>query len=293
MQFYKIVFHSIPKISFAHSYRTTNYNLSICRPAGHMEISYTREGPIERTNENGRRIFIPAPAVSAGIFDGTRIFCKSDAPLHIHYTFGLQGEWTVYPHTAEEILTCMQSAFLPAEQYPLSVLLPEYTADMKCISMLIPCFQEIISAHSGNSPFRTVNCMEYVYRIFSHLTNWCISEALRTGEGDVSPANMVYCRRAAEYMQSNMHRHITTEEIANELQISSAHLSRIFKAVTGATLIDYNNRMKINHAKQLLEAGTMQIREIAAQIGISDEKYFSRIFKKYTGMTTSAFKKTI
>lgn len=42
-----------------------------------------------------------------------------------------------------------------------------------------------------------------------------------------------------------------------------------------------------------MEAGTMTVRDIAAQVGIQDEKYFSRLFKKYTGKTTGAYKKSL
>lgn len=293
MDFYKVIFHSVPRVGFAHSHRTEHYDLSIQRPHGNMEISYIKEGACEKRFAGGRVLHIPAPSISTTVFDGERVYNKSDAPLHIHYTFSLQGDWTAYPHTADEILSCMRSGFLPAEKYPLSVLLPVCTSDMKCVSALAPCFYEIITAHSGNSPFRTVSCMEQVFRIFSVLTDWCIAEALRIGEGSISPSGIAYCRRAAEYMQTYISRHITAEEIANELQISPAHLSRIFKAVTGTTLIEYNNRLKINHAKQLLENQNLPLREVAAQIGIADEKYFSRLFKKYTGMTTGAFKKSV
>ncbi len=293
MLFYKVVFHSIPQIHMAHSHRTTNHDLSIRRAPGHMEITYTKEGAGERIHADGSRIDVPAPSISTLIFDGEPVFCKSGAPLHMHYTFGLRGDWTVYPHTADEILTCMQSGFLPSSSYPLCVLLPSVTDDMKCVSALAPVFQEITTAYAGYSPFRTVTCLDRVFHIFSVLTDWCINEAIRSGSGELSPASVSYCRRAIEYMQTFLHRHLTAEEIANELQISPAHLSRIFKAVTGCGLVEYNNRLKVQLAKQLLETQDISLKELALQIGITDEKYFSRLFKKYTGMTTGAFKKTI
>jgi len=211
----------------------------------------------------------------------------------VHYTVALQGDWSVYPHSTDEILSCMQSGFLPSEKHPLCVLLPVVTDDIKTTSTLSPCFQEIISTHAGYSPFRTVSCLEQVFRIFSVLTDWSISQAVRSGQGILSPSNLTYCRRAVEYMQTALHRQFTVAELANELQISPAHLSRIFKAVTDCSPIEYMNRLKIHHARQLLETQDIPIREVAAQIGITDEKYFLRLFKKYTGMTTGAFKKAL
>jgi len=293
MRFYKIVFHSIPELSFAHSFTTAKYNMPFSRGAENIEIAYVKEGPYTRRYMDGRVLDIPAPAIVSTVYDGTAFRNISDAPRHTHYTFGLRGDWTVYPHTADEILNCIAAEFLLANKHPLCILLPEFLTDAKLILSLTSSFDNLIRTYSGSGSFRTIGCMEQVFRIFSVLTDWCIREALRTGEGDISPSHMMYCRRAAEYMQAFIHRPITAEEIANELQISSAHLSRIFKAVTGSTLIEYNNILKINHAKHLMEANTMTTREIAAQVGIRDEKYFSRLFKKYTGMTTGAFKKSI
>ena len=293
MLFQKVVFHEIPQIGIAHSHRTENYKFSTSRPPGNMEISYIKEGPTVATLPDGQILHVPAPSISATIYNGERFSSYSDAPLHIHYTFTLKGNWSVYPHSAEDVLTCVQSDFLTMKDAPLTVLLPIFTADMKCVSELAPCFYEIIASHSGASPFRTVSSLQHVFHIFSVLTDWCISEALRIGEGDLSPSAMMYCRRAAAYMQKHIARPVSAEEIANELQISLPHLSRVFKSVTGATLIEYTNRIKINHAKQLLESGRMTTREIAQQVGIQDEKYFCRLFKKHTGQTTSAYKKSV
>lgn len=293
MQFKKIVFHEIPKIGIAHSHRTENYKFSTSRPPGNMEICYIKEGPVVSTLPDGQILHIPASSILATVYNGERVSSYSDAPLHIHYTFTLVGNWSVYPHSAEDILSCVQSDFLTMKDAPLTVLLPIFTSDMKCVSELAPCFYEIIASHAGASPFRTVSSLQHVFRIFSVLTDWCISEALRIGDGDIPPSAMMYCRRAATYMQKHITRPVSAEEIANELQISLPHLSRVFKSVTGATLIEYNNRVKINHAKQLLESMDMPLREVAMQVGMHDEKYFSRLFKKYTGMTTSTYKKSI
>ncbi len=293
MQFYKIVFNSIPELSFAHSFTTAQYNMPFTRGKNNLEITYIKEGAYARRFSDGRTIDIPAPSIASTVFDGTTFRNISNASRHTHYTFGLKGDWTVYPYTADKILACIASDFLTSTSHPLCVLLPTFTTDIKCISELSPAFDAMIHAYSGLGAFCAISCMEQVFKIFSVLTDWCIRDALHTGKGDASPSHMMYCRRAAEYMQTYIHRRITAEEIANELQISPAHLSRIFKAVTGTTLIEYNNRLKVNRAKHLMEAGTMTVRDIAAQVGIHDEKYFSRLFKKYTGKTTGAFKKSL
>jgi len=91
----------------------------------------------------------------------------------------------------------------------------------------------------------------------------------------------------------NIENKLYVNEIAEYLGLSVGHLSRIFKAATGYSVIEYINRQKIDKAKQLFESKTSSVRDAAAAVGIADEKYFSRLFKQYTGMTASEYKETL
>lgn len=84
---------------------------------------------------------------------------------------------------------------------------------------------------------------------------------------------------------------VSIEEIAELYGISTAHFIRSFKNSYGATPAKYRIKKQILHAKNLLRETEIPISDVAEQCGIADQFYFSRLFKSYTGMTPSEFRK--
>ena len=73
--------------------------------------------------------------------------------------------------------------------------------------------------------------------------------------------------------------------------ISSDHLAHLFKSATTTSPMRYLNHLRIEKAQELLTVTDLQIQEIAALVGYSDGLYFSRIFKKATGMAPLIYRK--
>lgn len=73
--------------------------------------------------------------------------------------------------------------------------------------------------------------------------------------------------------------------------ISSDHLAHLFKSATSTSPMRYLNHLRIEKAQELLTVTDLQIQEIAALVGYSDGLYFSRIFKKATGMAPLIYRK--
>ena len=86
---------------------------------------------------------------------------------------------------------------------------------------------------------------------------------------------------------------LTLGRIANEFYISSAHLARTFKKVTGLTLIEYLNIVRTNEARKLLRGNNYSISEIALAVGYGSITHFERVFKKASGYTPSTYRKLV
>lgn len=86
------------------------------------------------------------------------------------------------------------------------------------------------------------------------------------------------------YMQENINKKLSIPFLASRINLSPSYFSCVFKLYTGYTIIDYFNRLKIDRAKHLLLEG-MKIKEVAEAVGIIDEFYFSRLFKKIEGIS--------
>ena len=72
--------------------------------------------------------------------------------------------------------------------------------------------------------------------------------------------------------------------------LSPGYLSALFRRETGQTLTDFVNKRRMDFARHLLQTTTLQIQTIAQHCGITDVQYFSRLFKKYTGMTPKEYR---
>lgn len=72
---------------------------------------------------------------------------------------------------------------------------------------------------------------------------------------------------------------------ADELGVNASYLSSLFKKEIGTPYTEYVNQKRIEHAKHLLNTTNYQIQSIAQLCGIFDLNYFSKVFKKYSGIT--------
>ncbi len=83
---------------------------------------------------------------------------------------------------------------------------------------------------------------------------------------------------------------LTLNAQAKLLNINPSYLSSLFKKETGQTLTTYVNQKRIEHACGLLRNTSLQVQTIAQQCGIFDVNYFTKMFKRYTGMTPKEYR---
>lgn len=97
--------------------------------------------------------------------------------------------------------------------------------------------------------------------------------------------------KAIEFIQEHFGRSISLEDAAQASGISPQYLSRIFSEEMHESFIDYLTRVRMQKARQLLRDGN-SIKAIALELGYTDPNYFSRLFKKVTGLTPKEFART-
>lgn len=96
---------------------------------------------------------------------------------------------------------------------------------------------------------------------------------------------------AKNYVDNNFSDPINPTEIARSSHMSYGYFSRCFHDIIGVSFSDYCIQVRIEQGKDLLISTTKSILQIANDIGYNDEKYFSRLFKKCTGMSPSEYRK--
>jgi YesN/AraC family two-component response regulator len=98
--------------------------------------------------------------------------------------------------------------------------------------------------------------------------------------------------KTIEYISEHLHDRVMLSDAAAQLQLSEAHLSRLFKAETGVSFSDYVNRMKAESAATLLLYSEYSDLDISNLFAFSSQSYFIKVFRKYMGMTPKEYKKT-
>jgi len=92
-------------------------------------------------------------------------------------------------------------------------------------------------------------------------------------------------------MQKKIPSIVSLQEFADFAKLSVSHFSAIFREKTGYSPIEYFNHLKIQKACQYLLLTNMTVKEIAVQLGIDDQYYFSRMFSKLMGHSPIEYRK--
>lgn len=107
-------------------------------------------------------------------------------------------------------------------------------------------------------------------------------------EGGENEEKRIACVK--KYVSENISKNITRAEVAQQLYLTEEYFSRWFSKQMGCSFKNYVMEQKINFAKQLLENTGFHVGIIASKIGCDNYSYFSKMFKKTTGMTPQEYR---
>lgn len=96
-----------------------------------------------------------------------------------------------------------------------------------------------------------------------------------------------------QYMQANLNQPPTLSTLCNHFSISKSYLCRIFREAVGDSPVDFWIALKIKEAKKLIREDGYNITQISDQLGYTSIHHFTRMFKRYTGMSPTAYKTSI
>jgi AraC-like DNA-binding protein len=101
-----------------------------------------------------------------------------------------------------------------------------------------------------------------------------------------------WAQELKEFIQDHIDTSLSLKELSKGLEINASYLSREFsKYFDNLSFGEYIRKQRIEKAKELIGSAIYSLTEIAYLTGFSDQSHFTRIFKKYTGKSPSAYKK--
>lgn len=99
--------------------------------------------------------------------------------------------------------------------------------------------------------------------------------------------------QAVLFIESNIGRKISLESVAEEISLSKSYMCTLFKRETGENMSAFINRLRVEKAMELLRNRDCKVKEIYDTVGFSDPQYFSRVFKKVTGISVMEYRQQL
>lgn len=99
--------------------------------------------------------------------------------------------------------------------------------------------------------------------------------------------------KALEYIAAHYTENLTLQSVADIVHLSKSYFSHLFKKQTERNFIDYLIELRIREAKRLLTQNDCRIYDVAGAVGFKDVKYFSKVFKKITGLTPVEYRESM
>jgi YesN/AraC family two-component response regulator len=163
----------------------------------------------------------------------------------------------------------------------------------------------ILSAYSDFSYAKTAlrySACEYVLKteLFDELPR-AVKKAVKSlekqkneiqeAEGEIGEkGSRKFYKQMQRYIELNYRKNISLTDISQALHANQNYLCRLYKSYSGVNLFDDILHRRIEKAKECLRASEWKIYEVAEYVGFEDPGYFSRVFKKYTGVSPKEYK---
>lgn len=97
--------------------------------------------------------------------------------------------------------------------------------------------------------------------------------------------------KISKFVLQNVESEISLTIISQNLHMNKNYMGEIFKKKTGISFLDYMTRVKMERAKKLLRESEARSYEISDKLGYKDSEYFSKLFKKYSGVSPIEYRK--
>lgn len=116
------------------------------------------------------------------------------------------------------------------------------------------------------------------------------SLALRPVRASLKSGRVLDIEAVQAMMRDHLHDALNLDDLAAQFKLSRFHFAKTYRALTGQAPIQDFIRLKMAHACRLLDEGSLEVRQVAEQLGYADPYYFSRLFKRVVGMAPTHYR---
>ena len=91
-------------------------------------------------------------------------------------------------------------------------------------------------------------------------------------------------------MRENLPEDLSVDGLAELVELSPFHFSRVFKQTTGMSPLQFVTRERITRAQQLMRETSRSIIDVALEVGYTSPSHFTKVFRRITGMAPNEFR---
>lgn len=247
------------------------------------EIIFLQTGSVSELREDGEITWAQG-SVRALSFNHLReVFSHDSVICEQSLEFSL-AELPV-PMTAEEVAVWKNAVHF--------AILPESVTDAeacKRIGVLIRAALKLVRSASWDpgAMAHSMRLRSIMYECLAILTEQAVRQAR---EQLTAKRESPYTKKAREYILAHLQDLPSVKDIAKFVGISYGHLVRVFQADMNMTLLEYANRCRIHAAERYIAEEDLTLREIGERVGICDEKYLSRLFRRFVGVSPAEYRR--
>ncbi len=193
-----------------------------------------------------------------------------------------------YSFKKEDAAVMMWSHFSgkTCEIFEKTFSLPSLIVKIKDRKQFENAFEKMIVAHYKKTEHSDMVCEGYMTVLLS-----LIAQSNSQSDENKATLSNENIEKILSLMHLNYNKPIDINEYAEICHVTKEHFIRIFKAYSGLPPYNYQLKIRINRAIEMLENTPMTVGECAEVVGFSDNAYFSKVFKRITGHSPSYYKK--
>lgn len=196
-------------------------------------------------------------------------------------------------HTIQSLSDCSSYSCLIIDKkfcaefglYIEEIVFQDHINDKKAVMKYSDIVNEIMSENAlykASVKALITDFLIYLYR------NFKLSETALSNRQENIKIESV--KKSIRYIQENYEKELLIDDIAEKAGLSKYYFCRIFKEITGNTVVLYINLIRCSNAKKLLQSGKYTVSEAAFLCGFDNLSYFSKTYKKHIGYLPSVSK---
>lgn len=285
LRYWRVTLNALPEVCFAHIYTTRDYRLTI--PVEHdvMQIGYIAQGDVLRAREGEEGYRVPQGSVCAFLYDRP---CRmsSSAPVHSHWTVCFSASIETVPISEEEAASFEARR---GEKGALTAVVAENCTGPRAerASQII---REIIRAFSAGEGIWRMKCASLILALLSELSEAAVLMAQSNRPNSLPQPGERYVRRARAYIAEHLSEPLSTRVVAGQLGISEGYLANLFAKNAGQSVTEFIAEARIRRVRLLMDVSGLSLKDAGRAVGLEDEHYLSRQFKRYTGMSARQYR---